>query len=151
MVRLLSYRYWDELTADWVGCADKLLEKEPGNLQARSLGELIDQKLTRGTCSFTFDGMNSGETESVSLQRGTLVWRLLARLRRSAPSSSRPSSGEQTVISSRRASSSCSSFHAIAIEHATSTSTQLVLNFGRCRCGSVGISICICIQHSRHT
>lgn len=30
------------------GCADKLLEKEPNNLQARSLGELIDQKLTRG-------------------------------------------------------------------------------------------------------
>ena len=27
---------------------DKLLEKEPNNLQARSLGMLIDKKMTRG-------------------------------------------------------------------------------------------------------
>lgn len=57
--------------------AELLIQKEPGNLQAQSLGTLIDKGLARGMYFLPGPPVMSPSGELTSTQRVTLAWRLL--------------------------------------------------------------------------
>lgn len=57
--------------------AELLIQKEPGNLQAQSLGTLIDKGLARGMSFLPGPPVMSPSGELTSTQRVTSAWRLL--------------------------------------------------------------------------
>ena len=57
--------------------AELLIQKEPGNLQAQSLGTLIDKGLARGTSFLPRPPFVIPSGKLTPPQRVTLVWRLL--------------------------------------------------------------------------